>query len=316
MSVARTALIPISLLGTCLIWSIGRRLYGNASGLVAATFWCFSPSVLTFGASITPDVSAAVFGLLASWRFYIWLRLGTVHNALLLGGSLALAMLSKTTWVILPPILIAVGMIYAWQVGKRWMWKNRWKQIALVVGTAWILVHACYDFQGTLRPLGEFEFTSRTLTGIGDDRQRFSSTTGNRFRGTWLEHIPAPLPVDFIRGIDIQKRDFERKMDSYFLGTLRDHGWWYYYLVGILLKEPVALWIMATSVWGCALWFGRAKLSQTKRTCQLVVMLPGIAVLALVSSQTGFNHHLRYVLPFFPCLYLLVARPVSVCHLS
>lgn len=31
----------------------------------------------------------------------------------------------------------------------------------------------------------------------------------------------------------------------------------------------------------------------------------------MVSLSTGFNHHLRYALPFLPCLYLLVASLVS-----
>src|SRR5205807_230734 len=35
---------------------------------------------------------------------------------------------------------------------------------------------------------------------------------------------------------------------------------------------------------------------------ELFVGLPALAILVLVSSQTGFTHHMRYVLPLFPFL--------------
>ena len=43
-------------------------------------------------------------------------------------------------------------------------------------------------------------------------------------------------------------------------------------------------------------------------------LLPLVAVLfiALVSSQTGFTHHLRYVLPAFGFLTIMAARTVTV----
>ncbi len=310
ISIARSVLIPISLLGTYLIAVVGTRLYGFRSGLAAATLWCFSPTVLTFGASIAPDVSAAVFGLLAAWRFYIWLPLPSTSSSLFAGACLAVAMLSKATWVILPPLLIVVGLIYARRAGRRWRWHPRMVQVGLITISSWVLVHACYDFRGTLRELGSFEFVSDTLTGR-EATEASAPATGNRFRGTPLAYLRAPLPADYVRGLDIQKHDFEGANTSYLFGVRRDRGWWYYYLVGILLKEPIAIWIVMATAWGGAAWGSTLRQRRTKRTCQFVIIAPGIAVLILVSSQTGFNHHLRYVLPFLPCMYLLAARPVA-----
>jgi len=42
-----------------------------------------------------------------------------------------------------------------------------------------------------------------------------------------------------------------------------------------------------------------------------VLLVPGILVFCFVSSQTGFNHHLRYVLPAFPAMFLLAALPMA-----
>ena len=41
---------------------------------------------------------------------------------------------------------------------------------------------------------------------------------------------------------------------------------------------------------------------------ELFLLLPGVAVLALVSSQVGFNHHLRYVFPALPFFCIWTGR--------
>ncbi|MFO0974732.1 MAG: hypothetical protein U1A27_15020 [Phycisphaerae bacterium] len=50
---------------------------------------------------------------------------------------------------------------------------------------------------------------------------------------------------------------------------------------------------------------------------ELVLLAPAIAVFVLVSSQTGFNHHFRYVLPCAPFAFIWiskVARSVELRH--
>lgn len=311
MSIARMTAIPFAIFGTYLIWVIGNRLFSRNVAFYSAMLWVFSPTVLTFGASITPDVTAAVFGLLASWRCYIWLRLGERKHAVWMGITLALAMLSKASWLIFPPVLLTISLIYAMRFQKRWHWLERLKQGGIALVVCWTTIHAMYEFEGALVPLGQFEFVSRSLVGVKDELPSVTPQSGNRFRNSWLGRIPAPLPAAYIRGIDIQKHDFEAKMNSYFFGQWRNHGWWYYYIVGIWLKEPMAFWLMAIvglGTWGAK----RFRLGRRNRTInRLIVFTPGIALLAFVSSQTGFNHHLRYVLPFLPCFYLLVASGVS-----
>jgi hypothetical protein len=298
---ARMALIPVSLLGTTLLWSIGQRFYGPASGWIAAVLWVFSPTALAFGGTIAPDVSAAVFGLLASYRFYIWLVRRDRRSALWLGAATAVAMLCKSTWIILPPIFLILWLFDRWRLRRPFIGDLR--QLATAAVVALVLIHACYDFRGVLKPLGSFPFHSATLTsGASSDGERH-----NRFADSWFGAIPAPLPADYVLGIDVQRRDFEAKMQSYYFGQWRDHGWWSYYVVGIFLKEPIALWGLAGLLVVTALRGRQPRV----RWREAVLFAPGVAVLALVSSQTGFNHHLRYVLPFFPCLYLIMSRSVA-----
>ncbi|MDP1560885.1 MAG: glycosyltransferase family 39 protein [Pirellulaceae bacterium] len=312
-SLARTTVIPIALLGTWLIFCIGRRLFSERTAWVAATLWVFSPTVLTFGAAITPDVSAAVFGFWAAWCNYVWLKLPRRRTAAWLGVSLGLALLSKASWLILPPLLILIGLAEAWQRGAAWWSRERWIQTGLVIATSYFVVHAAYDFRGMLVPMGEFEFVSQALSGHDATDQTVGGRIGNRFRDSWWHYLPAPLPANYMIGIDLQKLDFEGKFQSYFWGQHRDVGWWSYYVIGIWLKEPVALWILV--IGGLVTTLASLRqfraVSRIKWRGRLLVLLPGVALLLFVSSQTGFNHHLRYVLPFLPGLYLLCAACIN-----
>jgi hypothetical protein len=41
---------------------------------------------------------------------------------------------------------------------------------------------------------------------------------------------------------------------------------------------------------------------------QMVLLAPGLMVLVLVSSQDGFSHHFRYVLPLLPFVYIWISK--------
>lgn len=298
-SLARMMLIPGTWLGTYLLWTIGRRFYCSASGWIAALLWIFSPMALTFGGTIAPDVWGATFGLLGAWRYYIWLAMRTWNAVIWLAVATALALLCKSTWIIIPPILFLLWGIDRLKHNRHSLHSDAFQCLAGVF-LAWLVIHAGYDFHGVLKPLGSFEFHSHTLTG----HQGTDFPAGNRFADSWLGWIPSPLPADYLQGIDIQKSDFESKRHSYLLGEWQDHGWWYYYLVGIPLKEPVALWGLALLLLVGVIWRKQPRI----RWREVVVFTPGIAVFIFVSSQTGFSHHLRYVMPVFVCMYLFVSR--------
>ncbi|TWT56374.1 glycosyltransferase family 39 protein [Allorhodopirellula solitaria] len=312
MSIARTGAIPIAIFGTFLIEKVGRRLGGPSVGLFAATLWVFSPMVIAYAATITPDVGATVFGFWATWSFYCWYQIGRGRDAVWLGISVAAALLSKSTWIVLPPLLLLMYLILCHVSPKRHAWSKRWKQIGVAALLAWLLVHAVYDFRGMLRPIGALDFISQTLSGIDNGSPTMNPRVGNRFSGTLLGWIPVPLPAEYTHGIDVQKRDFEGKMRSYLMGEWKEGGWWYYYTVAWLVKVPLAFWLIVAVGSGLMIrnCCGHRRLGRRRMIGIFVMILPGLAVFVLVSSQTGFNHHLRYVLPAFPAVFLLAAYPI------
>ncbi|MEI6540165.1 MAG: hypothetical protein WCO86_11670, partial [Planctomycetota bacterium] len=107
------------------------------------------------------------------------------------------------------------------------------------------------------------------------------------------------------------KRDFERGFRSYLMGEWKHGGWWYYYLIGFLVKEPIGFQLMLYASIVHGLWYWKRWTKERFREWSLIV-LPPLLIFGLVSSQTGFNHHMRYVLPAYPFLFIIAARTVTL----
>ena len=303
-TIARWACIPLILLGGYFCYRWAKDLWGPASGLVALTLWTFSPTVLGNAAMITPDATAASMGVMANYAFWRWLSAPKWHGAALAGVGLGLALLSKLTWIIL--IGLWPLMWAAWWLSYRWVQPDvalgrQARQLVLIMLTGLYTLNAGYGFTGTFQRLDRFTFYSDALSGRASTMQY----TGNRYAGTWVGVLPVPLPVDYVRGIDLQKRDFERNSWSFLRGEYRRGGWWYYYLYCLAVKETMGALALVLIAVVLAL---RVPGYSTGWRDDLALLLPGFTVLVLVSSQTGLNRYYRYVLPALPFFYIAASR--------
>jgi hypothetical protein len=304
-TLARWACIPFSLLGGCVCWVWARALYGRLAGLLALGLWCFCPLVLGNGQMITPDTGAAALGAAAGYTFWRWLRRPSRSGAVLAGLTLGLAELTKTTWIVLFALWPGVWLAWRW-TNRRAPLRPGWFPQAGQVGGVlllglWVL-NLGYGFEGSFEPLGNYAFVSDALRGPPEEP---TPQSGNRFAGTWLGALPVPVPRHYLLGIDEQKRDFEQTFPSYLRGEWRQGGWWYYYLYGLVVKLPLGTWVLLLLAGAVTL---RARRYLAPRRHEGVLLAPAAVVLALVSSQTGFNHHLRYVFPAAPFLFVWASK--------
>jgi hypothetical protein len=88
-------------------------------------------------------------------------------------------------------------------------------------------------------------------------------------------------------------------------GEWRFGGWWYYYLYALVIKVPLGTWVLIAMALGASV-FGMPYAASWRD--EIVLLAPLVVILALVSSQTGFNHHLRYVLPIFPFAFIWMSK--------
>ncbi len=313
----RVLCLPFTVLGgwMCFLW--GRSLYGPRSGLVACLMWCVSPLVLGWGAIFTPDAAATSFGLLAAYRYREWLNSGSWSTAIWAGLTFGVCELTKTTWIVLFPLWPMMWMAWRFKDYKdRTSLKAETGQLGLILLICVYVMNVGYGFEGTCKTLGSYDFVSNSLNG-----HQGTKKAGNRFRGTILAQVPVPLPYNYVRGIDLQKVDFENGMSSFLFGTWSDRGWWYYYPVASCLKLPLGmLLLLAIAVVGHLT--PKSKLKFTRD--EMVLIVPAVVVFLFICSQNGFGRYVRYIMPSLPATLILISklwnhswsRWATRCHLS
>lgn len=331
-TIARWACLPFPLLGGlfCFLWS--REVFAHdGAGLTSLVLWVFEPNVLAHGQLITTDCAATAFGLGAGYFFWRWLKHSSWPRALAAGLFLGFAQLSKMSWLFLFalwPLMWGFWRLVANRHKPTQLHihptagnsnaagddgsvvpstvRKQLGQLATMFLLAVYLINVTYCFDGTLRPLGDFSFVSRTLA----DREH--GGRGNRFANSWLGRLKIPLPLQYVAGFDTQKKDFEsyRSM-SYLRGQWKKGGWWYYYLYGLWVKIPHGTQFLLVLSLICTLLAGFSRRLRIRRRFegreggvlrdrmrdQAVVALPSVVLFLLASWQLEFNIHFRYVLP-------------------
>ena len=306
---ARWACVPFCVLGgwICFRWS--NQHYGTKGGMFCLILWCFSPEILANAAMITPDVGATAMGAAAWYLFWRWLKNPSWLSAIFAGSALGILELTKFTWIMLLFVWPVIWILWRhYRISRNVPFRLKVSHLVSMLLIAVYVINVGYGFQGSFKRLGNYWFTSETFAGndivLGVD-------LGNRFRGTWLAEFPVPLPENYLQGIDRQKCDFERGYRSYLMGEWKHGGWWYYYLIGFLVKEPIGFQLMLYVSILTGLWNWKRWTKENIREWSLIVA-PPLLIFGLVSSQTGFNHHMRYVLPAYPFLFIIAARTVTL----
>lgn len=313
-ALARWSLIPLLVVGGYFGYQLSREMYGKAASSLFLTLWCFSPLLLAWGATICPDAVAAALGIVAIYTFRRWLHNPNWKRVAMAGVCLGVLPLTKLTWTIafaLWPVIWCAWTVpmYLTNTESRSLQLPPCRQLAAVLFIGLYTLNAGYLFDGTCCPLNEYVFVSQSLSGQSVPEGQQSPVPGNRFTGTWLGAIPVPVPAEFVQGIDTQRYDFERGLPSYLRGQWADHGWWYYYLYALAIKEPLGMWCLVALAIG-ATSFGNGYSASWRD--EMIVLMPLVAILASVSSQTGFSAHPRYVIPALPFLFIWTSKIARV----
>ncbi|MDR2707054.1 MAG: glycosyltransferase family 39 protein [Planctomycetaceae bacterium] len=308
-AMGRLMLLPFSLLGAWTCYRFAFLLYGKTAALLALILWCFNPYILTWSATINPDITAASLGIFCFYLFGRWRHDSSWVNTFWVGGAAGLLLVSKTVWIfifILLPILWLLAYLFTKKDKPSHLSLKSLVNLGVIFIIALVILNTFYNFSGSLKPLKQYSFISASLTG---DLSKQSQSNKNRFAQSYLGEIPIPFPQDYVYGIDVQKYDFERGIPSYINGVWYEHGFWYYYLYAFFLKTPVGfqLLILVSIVASFV----------HKRYCsdffsEMVLIIPFFVILILISSQTGFSVHSRYLLPLLPFLFVWTSQSALV----
>jgi len=316
----RTTVLLFFALG---LWSIVRwawHMYGPPAAWTAAILWSLNPDVITHSAVVAPDMPASASGLFVGYLFWDWLRKENRPFPWSVAAATALAILCKFSWlflIVLLPITTFVvdGLrLKACEDDEPIGWwsfvKGPIRDAVRLFGSislTLLLINWCYGFDGMGDRLGKFEFISEALAG----QATTNSNTGNRFAEGLLGNLPVPFPAEMIRGIDYLKWEFESGMPCYLNGKWQDRGWWYFHLYAMAVKLPLGYWVLTgggvmSLIW--QRWRAPDEDQPNDSSLALAPLLFAVVFMALVSSQTGFTHHVRYVMPVYGFLFLTASR--------
>lgn len=315
---ARCVCIAMTVAGGACVYLWACNAFGPAAGCMAYALWCLSPIVLGYGALLSGDIQTSAAAVAVCYAFYGWLDRTSARRTIALGLLMGIAFATKNTLIILIPVFAASAVV-DWLTTSQVRGQSiRWSQLAdrtthfgvSLLLAYWILVSA-YGYAQLGRPLGEFEFVSRSLAG--DTIADRSKVYGNRFSDTPLSSTPTPFPRDYILGIDQQRRDFEVNRACFVLGEWRRSGVWWYYAVGLLVKCGIGLVPLCLY---SLLLLGTQWNDVRKRRFILSAVFPAASILVLVSSQTALNEHVRYAFPVIPLLHVTAVSCLSSRHSS
>jgi hypothetical protein len=290
------ARIPVLLLATalgCLVWTWARQAYGPTAGLWALFLYCFSPTILSSAALITPDLCLAFFSTLTCYFLWQCLKRPSFAVVFMTGLALGLTLLSKYTGVL---VLIGVVLIVISQVLHRHFSRDAsgswlgFKHLAIILLAAVLVLNAGYLFKDVFQRFDGTAFKSQLFRDL---------TSTGIFR-----YLPMPLPRAYILGMDWQYTVLENGFGYYLLGQLSKYGWVYYYLVAFLLKSPIPFLVLLAFAFVFHFRKGGDRL-------QLVLLLP-VLVFFFYFSLTRVSRGIRYILPIYPLLFIWISQAADV----
>jgi hypothetical protein len=293
---ARGATIALTLALGVVVFLWARSLLGPGPALAALWLFVFNPNMLAHGKQVTSDVQAALFTTLAVALLWRLLRRGDAWTCVGAAAATAAAVASKITSVLLLPVMAALAaghlLLGAGLPGATWRKAARAAGLAVAfVALVVVLLNAVYGFDGTFTPASALSWRSRTMQGLADVR------------------APLLLPRMLLWTVDqsyrVQEDPTVGRGPNYVLGELNRDGRWYAFPLMFLLKTPLALFALA--VWGLALGGS----GPTRRERALWLLLPPLAWLFFFSLFVKPQIGVRYLLPAFPFLFVLAARPAA-----
>lgn len=292
VTVARWACIPFTVLGALCLYLWAKEFYGVVAGHAAIILWCFCPNVIAHAQLLTPDI--AVTAMCTAYMYLAWKWRDTPSwlSSIALGGVLGIAVLCKTSAILLIPVSLLVELYRV-----RTMHHRIGIGIARYIVSIFVMtnvVNLGYLYESSPCNFAEVSPRSATINNL--------LSLNSSLRG-----ISIPLPLSCVEGVDLQLVDLENRdggIKTFVLGRWRSRSVWWYYLYATLLKMPMGtLCLIAIGLLNLCM----RKSQEVRGQTALFVVLPLTVAFLIPTLSSGFGSGIRYVLPAFPFLYMIAS---------
>jgi len=292
-------IIILGLLLGLTIYFWGKELFGYKGAFFALSLYTFNPNILAHSSLVAIDIGASLMIFFSVYCLWKYLRAPTAFSIALAGVTLGLAQLSKFTALLLYPIYFFIfGSLCIVSLFKRkdarmkspvLIINQYGKDFFVIILISIFMINLGYFFSGSFIPLSGYNLSSRLL---------------NNLASLLWSGLPVPLPYDYVTGFDSQLTQSVGGNPFYIGYLMGEHsmsGWWYYYIVAFLVKNPVPWLIilcLTTIVWL------KIKIARNDVLTFLCILTPATFYFIYFSFFTNIPIGIRYLLPIFPFLFL------------
>ena len=270
---ARSAVLVLSLLLGALVAVWAQRLYGAPAGLVALGLYAFCPNLLahsslaTLDLGVTAGVAAASYALWRAYRQPSW-RSGAVA-----GVALGFALLMKATALLLVALLpLELAMAVLWH-----------RRAAVATAT-------------TSRRKKTGTPASRTPALLLATAVALVAVLGVLEAGYGLGRFAEAFRDGVLNRAAYMKRDYQ----TFLWGRYSTDGFRWYFAAAFLLKTPIPTLVATLAL---PLWLAR----RWPRVFDEAFLALPVVAFFVATAFTRDDLGLRYLLPIYPLLYVLIA---------
>jgi len=277
--------------GLTALWA--RRLYGPRAMAFAAWLFALSPNLLAHGSLVTMELPLVACTTAIFYLFWRFLRGGAWRDFWAGAVVCGLAFSCKFTAAVVPAMLGLVWWIDLVGRGGVRPARAAWRVTRWMAGFVAVLAATDLVITGfALLPLSPTP---------GADHPSLVGLSGGRewLRRLLVRVIETPIPQDLV-GFLAQIQHQRTGGPSYLLGERRMTGWWYYYLVALAVKAPLAFGVLAAA---------RVALGRRAGGAGRAWVLPVWVAAFLVVTSLGStrNYGVRYLLPLSPLAVVWVS---------
>jgi 4-amino-4-deoxy-L-arabinose transferase-like glycosyltransferase len=262
---ARLGVLPFFWIAALSVYWWSKEYFGRLAAALAVFLLTFLPPILAHAGLATNDMAVTAFVGAAFVSMLAWSVRPNLGRSLLVGISVACAVLSKFTALAFVPVSFAAAFI--WYVATRRPSAHslilRLRALALPFGIA--LAAGAF----TIWSMYRFSFGFAPLLGF---------------------RVPAP---EFFAGIQGVLALSQNGSPAYLLGQHSPTGWWYYFPVVLAIKTPLAF--LALLAIGGVICIQKDTRKSGVYTLPLVFSLS----LLLLSLFAHVNTGVRYILPVY-----------------
>lgn len=300
------------------IYMYSKRLNGAWAGIVSLSLFILSPSFLGHSPLVTMDTTISCFYFVT---VYFLMRFFETRRNLYLsltGIFLGLALVSKFSALVLIPVLYVLFAAYIYISGDECIDVSGLKRFLFLLPLLPLTCSYKSSFKFVAPALIAF-----LLSSILYKRSKKLMT----FSILLLIVLTIALSIIIIDYTDFKwfplhgatKAYFKGfssfeghakggQGDSYLLGMHSTRGWWYYFPLAIIFKEPISFLVLFL----LGLWsFFQKKEDMISKALLLV---PALAYLFVSMFINKVNIGVRHILPVFPFLYVMAGYCVVVAE--